>query len=146
MCIRLAQFDELESISVLMLEVFQTHMQKKYSDEGQKAFIELIALSSLKKRFLSGNLFYISLDKNYIKGVLELEKPCHIAFLFVKEPGEGRGKGLCSYALEKSSQEACTVGAFEDSIGFYESLGFMKISEKRKANDMEFTLMAKVNT
>jgi len=145
MPIRTAQYEDLEIISVLMLEVFESRMQEKYSDAGKKAFKELISLSSLQKRFLSDNLFYMSMDGALVKGVLELEKPCHIAFLFIKQERKGLGKELCSFALEKSLEEVCTVGAFEDSIGFYEHLGFSQVSKEAKVHDMAFTLMAKAN-
>jgi len=144
MQIRLAEYKDLESISAVMLEIFESRMQEKYSDEGKKAFRELISLSSLQKRFLSENLFYISMDGTTVKGVLELEKPCHIAFLFVKQEGKGLGTKLCYEALDKSTEALCTVGAIEESIGFYEHLGFMQVAEQREVNDMSFTLMAKV--
>ena len=146
MQIRLAQYEDLESIAHLMLEIFEDRMQVKYSLEGRTVFKELISLSSLQKRFLSNNLFYISTDDGFIKGALELEKPCHIAFLFVQQERRGVGKALCTFALEKSTQEICTVGAFEEAIGFYEGLGFVQVAQEKKINNIAYTLMAKTNT
>ena len=141
--IRLAEYNELALISQLMCELFHTKMQASYSKEGRKNFEAQIELAALQKRFLEENLFYIYIDYDDIKGVLELEKPCHIAFLFVKDERKGVGKNLCTIALENSTEEVCTVGVFEGAIGFYEKLGFIEVLEKKIFNAMEFTLMAK---
>jgi len=141
--IRLAQYEELPKIAELMLDVFNTKMRSLYSEDGQVSFSQLISLSSLEKRFLSHNSFYIFIENEDIKAVLELEDPCHIAFLFVGDEGKGLGKSLCLKAIENTSEEVCTVGAWSAAVSFYKKLGFIEIAEEKVVNEMPFILMAK---
>lgn len=141
--IRLAKYEELAKVSELMLDVFKKKMLSQYSAQGKKIFEKLISLSSLEKRFLSDNLFYIFIEDENIKGVLELEIPCHIAFLFVKEERKGIARKLCQKSLEQTSEEIYTVGAFASAVNFYKKIGFVEVSEERLVNGMCFTLMAK---
>ena len=67
---RLARYEELESISTLMNSLFHKQMQKAYSKEGKIAFLEQITLQSLQERFKAESLFYID---EKIETVLELE-------------------------------------------------------------------------
>jgi len=141
--IGLAKYEDLNTVSLLMQDVFEKKMKASYSSQGQECFSGLISLSAIQKRFLEGNLFYISIDDTDIKGVLEIEKPCHIAFLFIHEEGQGLGKELCSFALKESAELLCTVGAFKESIGFYKALGFVEVAKENTTQVMQFTLMAK---
>jgi len=143
MSIVLAEYEDLNAIASLMQGVFEEKMQVKYSQEGRESFQELICLSALQKRFLGENLFYIKIENGFVTGVLELEKPSHIAFLFVKDTQKGVGKELCESALRECDEAICTVGAFEDSIGFYKKLGFVALDKEGISHGMPFTLMAK---
>ena len=138
--IKKAEYMDLGLISLLMHTVFMTKMQSHYGEEGKKSFLEQIELASLQKRFLQGNVFYISEN---MTAVLEVEAPCHIAFLFVQEEEQGFGKALLSQALKDTAQDICTVGAFEEAIGFYRKVGFKTISDEKIFHGMAFTLMAK---
>jgi len=144
MQIRLAEFDELKKLSRLMLEIFHLKMKEKYTSEVQTSFLKEMALGSLQKRYFQDNLFYISVEDEEIKGVLELERPCHIAFLLVKEERKGIARALCSHALRKTEEEFCTVGAFKDAIEFYKKLDFQILSKKDIKSNIPYTLMAKV--
>jgi Acetyltransferase (GNAT) domain len=144
MSIRLAEYDELKKLSQLMLEIFDLKMKEKYTSEAEASFVKEIALSSLEKRYLQDSLFYISIEDEEIKGVLELERPCHIAFLFVKEERKGIAKSLCAHALSNCKEEVCTVGAFKDAIEFYQKLDFMILSQEDSTSKLPFTLMAKI--
>ncbi|PHR54260.1 MAG: hypothetical protein COA44_13650 [Arcobacter sp.] len=141
--IRLGEYEDLETIAQLMLDIFEQKMQAKYTKEGQCSFKELISLNSLQKRFLSNNIFYIYTKDKDIKGVIELESPYHIAFLFSKEVHKGIGKSLCEHAFKNTKEDICTVGAFEEALGFYKKLGFIEVSETKTFHDLPFTLMAR---
>jgi len=138
-----AEFESLLKVSELMLEVFHEKMQTDDSEVGRKNFKEQIVLSSLEKRFLNNSLFYIFEDNEGMKGVLELEHPCHISFLFVKREHEGIASALCDTALKNSDEDICTVGAFSPSIGFYKRLGFIEVAPTKIIHEMKFTLMAR---
>lgn len=142
--IRLAEYEELQSICSLMKSVFKNKMQDYYTDEGIASFGVLVSLKSLQKRFLNNNLFYIYIKDEDIKGVIELESPCHIAFLFSALEKKGIAKDLCNFALKNNKEDICTVGAFSQSIAFYKKLGFIEVAEEKSLNGMTFTLMAKV--
>lgn len=143
MYIRLAEYDELKKLSQLMLEIFELKMKEKYTVEAQASLLEEIALPSLQKRYLQENPFYISIEDEEIKGVLEIERPCHIAYLFVKEEKKGIAKSLCLHALSNCKEEVCTVGAFKDAVGFYKKLDFIILSQEDSTSKLPFTLMAK---
>jgi len=140
MSIQKAEYDDLETISLLMQNIFKKKMQTHYSEEGQSAFLEEIKLRSLQKRFLQGNIFYVN---EGMTAVLEVEAPCHIAFLFVEETQQGIGKSLLEKVLDETEADICTVGSFSQSIGFYERLGFECVSQENVFHGLSFTLMAK---
>lgn len=141
--IRLAEYEDLEGIAQLMYFVFQQKLQDSYSDKGRSNFLELISLSSLQKRFLSQSTFFISVDEDNIEAMIEIEEPCHIAFLFSKIENRGLARSLCEYALNEQEEEICTVGSVKGAIGFYKKLGFIQVGDETIAHDMSFTLMAK---
>jgi len=143
--IRLAQYEELQSVSQLMQTIFRLKMQGQYTKEGKENFEKLIALSALEKRYLEDNLFYIYIQDEDIKGMIEIESPCHIAFLFSSIEKQGIAKALCETALERNNEDICTVGAFSDAIDFYKKIGFVKVGDENTINGMNFTLMAKAN-
>ena len=66
-----------------------------------------------------------------------------MAFLFVAEEGIGIGKALCMQLFDDLKGGYVSVGAFCKAIGFYERLGFEKVSEENSSTLMPFTLMVK---
>ncbi len=138
---RVAEYTELEKISLLMNELFDTQMKESYSPEGKHLFLEEISLEGLQKRFSESSVFYINEELN---AVLELEKGSHIAYLFSKNVGQGNAKQLCEAVFKIAQEEVITVGAFSEAIGFYEKLGFIKVKEEQTVNEMTFTLMARL--
>ncbi len=141
--IRLAEYEELAVLSRLMKDLFSSKMQESYSEEGKSSLGLQLELSALQKRFLGKSLFYLYYDNGDIKGVLEIESPRHIAFLFVKEEGRGIAKALCNRAFGNMGEGVSTVGAFGKAIGFYTAMGFEKVSEEKIFHGIPFTLMAK---
>jgi len=141
--VQIAEYEQLEAVSGLMSAVFRRSMEDTYGDEGREAFLSEISLSSLQKRFFDQSTFYLCCQNNEITGILELENPSHIAFLFVEKEGEGTGKLLCSKLFDDVKEEYLTVGAFAKAVCFYERLGFEKVSEENSSDLMSFTLMAK---
>jgi hypothetical protein len=139
--IRTAEYEELQAVSSLMTRVFNGPMQKDYSPEAREVFLREISLSSLQKRFFDKSVFYLSCTDTEIEGVLELEQPSHIAFLFTLKQGEGIGKALCEKVFESPRQGFFTVGAFPKAAGFYEGLGFKKVGEENTSSHLPFVLM-----
>ena len=74
---------------------------------------------------------------------MELEQPSHIAFLFALKQGQGIGKALCEKVFERTMQGFVTVGAFPKAAGFYEGLGFKKVSDENSSSHLPFVLMAR---
>lgn len=141
--VQIAEYEQLESVSDLMSAVFHRSMENTYSDEGREIFLNEISLASLQKRFFDQSTFYLCCQNDEIKGVLELENPSHIAFLFVEKEGAGTGRLLCTKLFDDLQEGYVTVGAFSMAVGFYEGLGFEKVSEENSSDLMPFTLMAK---
>ncbi len=139
----IAEYEQLGAVSDLMSAVFRRSMENTYGDEGRQVFLDEISLSSLQKRFFDQSTFYLCYQNDEIKGVLELENPSHIAFLFVAKEGEGTGTLLCTKLFEALKEGYVTVGAFSKAVSFYEGLGFKKVSEENSSDRMPFTLMAK---
>jgi GNAT superfamily N-acetyltransferase len=141
--IRTAEYEELQAVSDLMSRVFKGPMQEDYSVEARETFLHEISLSSLQKRFFDTSVFYLACDDAEIEGVLELEQPSHIAFLFALKQGQGIGKALCEKVFERTMQGFVTVGAFPKAAGFYEGLGFKKVSDENSSSHLPFVLMAR---
>lgn len=141
--VQIAEYEQLESVSDLMSAVFHRSMEDTYGDEGREVFLNEISLASLQKRFFDQSTFYLCCQNDEIKGVLELENPSHIAFLFVEKEGAGTGRLLCTKLFDDLQEGHVTVGAFSMAVGFYEGLGFEKVSEENSSDLMPFTLMAK---
>jgi len=139
--IRTAEYEELQTVSDLMSRVFKGPMQEDYSVEARETFLHEISLSSLQKRFFDKSMFYLASDDAEIEGVLELEQPSHIAFLFALKQGQGIGKALCEKVFERTMQGFVTVGAFPKAEGFYERLGFNKVGEENMSSHLPFVLM-----
>ena len=137
---RLAKLEDLETISVLMNELFNSDMKAFYTKEGVKTLSAQITLKSLQERFFKDSVFYVD---SQIQTVLEVEKLSHIAFLFSKQQNKGNAKAICNYFFETTKEEFISVGAFSQALGFYEKLEFIKVSEPKLVNGMPFTLMAK---
>jgi len=140
---RIAKYKELETISLLMKELFHTQMQEAYSKEGQEAFLSQITLHSLQERFQKSSVFYIDAT---IDTILEIENSSHIAFLFSKIKGQGNAHKLCQYAFKQLPDGILSVGAFSKAIGFYEKEGFIKVKEEQILHGLSFTLMVKTIT
>jgi len=141
--IRRAEYEELQAVSDLMCSVFKGPMKEDYSLEARESFLHEISLSSLQKRFFDTSVFYLACDDTEIEGVLELEQPAHIAFLFAAKQGEGIGKSLCEKIFENPKERFVTVGAFPKAAGFYEGLGFKKVGEENTSSHLPFVLMVR---
>jgi len=136
--IREARYDELEAISVLMHEVFESKMRKFYDLEAQKGFLNQINLNSLQESYNAKNIFYINEN---MTAVLEFETYSHIAFLFSKDENRGYAKALCEYAYEHKKSASLTVGAFANAIEFYKKIGFIEVSDEIILEGINFTIM-----
>jgi GNAT superfamily N-acetyltransferase len=141
--IRTAEYEELQAVSDLMSSIFKGCMQEDYSVEAREIFLREISVSSLQKRFFDKSVFYLSCTDTEIEGVLELEQPSHIAFLFAAKQGEGIGKSLCDKVVEDCKEGFVTVGAFPGVTGFYERLGFTKVDVKNRSSHLPFVLMVR---
>lgn len=139
---RIATYEELEEISILMNELFYTQMQEHYSKEGQKSFLEQLTLQNIQTRFKENSTFYVD---EKVETVLELESKRHIAFLFSRHRGLGNAHKLCQYVFSQLKETVITVGAFSKAIGFYEKVGFIKIKDEQNTHGLYFTLMAKLS-
>ena len=139
----LAKYEQLQEVSLLMQDIFKTKMQETYSQLGQTNFLEDISLKNLQKRFLNNSKFFLHVENKIILGVLELEPPSHIAFLFVKKEGFKIATSLCKQVQESLKEDFLTVGAYSDAVGFYKKLNFIIIDTEKTNNEINFTLMAK---
>jgi len=137
-----AKKSDLNSISVLMNDVFESHMQEAYTQKGRENFRALLKLEMLVERFDNNSDFFIYRKNNEIEGVLELESGFHIAFLFVNYQGKGIGTALCKKLID-GDNDLISVAAFPESISFYKKLGFSSVDEKRVVDGMPFVLMIK---
>lgn len=140
--IREATYDELESISSLMHEVFESKMRQFYDLEAQKGFLNQISLSSLQESYNAKNIFYVNEE---MTAVLEFETYSHIAFLFSKDENKGHAKALCEYAFTHKRSDTITVGAFKHAISYYEKIGFVQVSDEIVLEGINFTIMERKN-
>lgn len=138
--IREAKYEELEAISVLMHEVFESKMRKFYDTRAQKGFLNQISLKSLQESYNAKNIFYINEE---MTAVLEFETYSHIAFLFSKDENRGHAKALCEYAYKHKKSDSLTVGAFANAIEFYKKIGFTQVSDEIILEGINFTIMEK---
>ncbi|MDF1883040.1 GNAT family N-acetyltransferase [Sulfurimonas sp. SAG-AH-194-C21] len=136
--IREAKYEELEAISILMHEVFESKMRKLYTPEAQNSFLNQITLESLQESYNAKNIFYVNEE---ITAVLEFETYSHIAFLFSKDENRGNARALCEYAFKHKKSDALTVGAFKNAIAYYEKIGFTQVSEEIILEGINFTIM-----
>ncbi len=142
--IRLAHRSDLSGISSVMNEIFISHMQAAYTQEGRENFSLLIKREALQERFEQGSQFYLYEQERGIQGVLELEAGFHIAFLFVKDQGKGIGTDLCKKIIDVDN-DLLSVAAFPDTVSFYQGLGFRAVDAEQVVNGMPFVLMIRPN-
>ncbi len=129
MLIREMNFNDIESVNILIKEVFDQFMSGDYTEEGIANFYEFISPSSLRERLSSGNRFYTAEKDEIIAGVIEVRDNSHIALFYVSGifHGKGIGRSLFVHALKYIPPgTAITVNSSPFALPVYERLGFTR--------------------
>lgn len=134
----------------LVWSVFQEFEAPEYTDEGVKAFKQVISYETVLERFRRGEIhFWGSKEKENGEwnGVIATMGESHIFLLFVKR--EHHRQGIAN-RLFRTVEERCrclpdikrmTVNSSRFAVPFYRRLGFTETDKERTVNGIRFTPM-----
>jgi GNAT superfamily N-acetyltransferase len=142
--IRSMYYHELETVSELVLRVFDEHVSVE--GKGRESFAQYIQPAMLEKRLKRGDFVLVARLAERIVGVIEIREHKHIALLFVETAYQRQGiaKNLIDEALvyclrHDPNLKEITVNASANALKFYEKLGFRAYGEP--ANELHATPM-----
>lgn len=148
--IREANPGDLESISDMVLRVFDKYVGSGYSSEGQALFHSYVQPDAIQKRLITGFSFVlVALDDKEIIGVIEVKNCNHISVLFVDERYHKKGiaKRLLSKAIEKANSlnsiTEITVNSSPYAVDIYKRLGFLQMDDEIERDGIRHTPMKK---
>lgn len=129
--IRPAAAGEEGAMSDLVCRVFERHVAKLYSAEGQATFRGFASAASFAARAATSAWWVAALGERIV-GVLEIREGTHVAMLFVESELQRRGVGarLLEGAFgPRGAWPQLTVNSAPNAVGVYERLGFAAIGE-----------------
>lgn len=131
--IELLKEEEVEELSLVILEVFNEFVAGDFLEEGITLFKEFVSPPSLINREKSGEAFtLVAKDQDKILGTISIKDKEHIALFFVSKDyhRKGIGKKLFKKALDRilideEKVKKITVNASPYAVEVYKSLGFL---------------------
>lgn len=147
---REAQLADVESISNLVVRVFDKFVGPGYSPDGQSIFRSYVQPDALQKRVSTGFSFiFVAIHDKEIAGVIEVKKVNHISVLFVDDRYHNMGIAtrLISMAIERASNDnsitEMTVNSSPYAVDIYKKLGFLQIDQEKEKDGIRHTPMKK---
>jgi predicted GNAT family N-acyltransferase len=144
---RLMNTGEEDHVYGLIMSVFQEYVAPTYSQTGIETFLGMLTLEFLEETS-SEKFMVVAEHESQVVGILKMISISHIALLFVDSrfQGQGIGKGLIRFGIGKCLSmnpgiKAVTVSSSQNSISFYENVGFVKIGDEKDENGMRFIPM-----
>lgn len=139
---------DLERVSSLVRNVFDTHVAPLYPEEGCSEFYTYIDPEFMSERLAGGMILWGALDKGELVGVLALKDPTHISLFFVADARQGQGIGRLLFdraAAESAEQdvETLTVNASPNAVQVYTALGFEPDGPEQTRNGITFHRMTR---
>ncbi|MEC4088829.1 GNAT family N-acetyltransferase [Pseudoalteromonas rubra] len=131
MHIRPAEPGDLDTLSQICLEAFNTALAATLSSEGCDTFRAVAAPVALATRLAEGNQILVAEIAEQTVGMIELKAGRHIAMLFISPSAQrkGVGKALVATALKLAKEPKVTVSASLPSVAAYHSYGFTLAGE-----------------
>ncbi|KUP22992.1 GNAT family N-acetyltransferase [Paenibacillus sp. DMB5] len=137
---------EESEIITLIRETFDTHISQYYSAEGINTFYRIITPQAIRERLNSGSVIYLARTSGTPAGVIEVYNNSHIFLLFISNEAKGTGVGkiLLGYVKDRLAQlgaERLTVNSSPNSVGFYQSQGFLPLAGEEEVHGIRSVKM-----
>lgn len=120
---------ELDQFSELIISIYQLHIKRYYSEEGNEDFMKYALESEMLKRIKKGNkIMKVTLGDELI-GVFEFDKK-NLLILFILDDFRGKGYSrmiinwIKDYMLEHKWGNSITALVSPNAYKAYEKLGF----------------------
>lgn len=146
--IELMKPEELTETLKLVKDVFDEFEAPYYSKEGIENFYQFASFENIKKCLQENLQIIVAKIQNKMVGMIAVRSYTHIAMLFVDK--NFHRKGIAKNLVEKAKNyceqyyenlEAITVNSSPYAVGFYEKMGFIKISDEQIVDGIKFTPM-----
>ncbi len=146
--IELMKPEELMETLKLVRDVFDEFEAPGYSQEGIENFNQFANFENIQKCLEENLKIIVAKIENKIVGMIAVRSYAHIAMLFVDK--KFHRKGIAKNLVEKAKKyceqyhqnlEAITVNSSPYAVGFYEKMGFVKMSDEQIVDGIRFTPM-----
>lgn len=121
--------NEFSEVSELILNMYEHHLKRYYSDEGDAAFRKRATADSIEQRVQKGARVFKINEGDELVGIIEFDAKVLFQF-FVVDEFRGRGYGrmainwLKSYFVEHKLGTSISVSATPNTYLAFEKLGF----------------------
>ena len=121
--------NEFSEVSDFVLNMYEHHLKRYYSDDGDASFRKRATANSIKKRVDNGARVFKIMEGEEQVGIIEFDEKILFQFFIVDE-FRGRGYGrmainwLKQYFVERKLGNAITVNATPNAYLAFEKLGF----------------------
>ncbi|ALU45391.1 GNAT family N-acetyltransferase [Pseudoalteromonas rubra] len=143
MHIRPAEPKDLDTLSQICMEAFNSALAATLSSEGCDTFRAVASPAALATRLTEDNQILLAEIAEQPVGMIELKAGRHIAMLFVSPSAQhkGVGKALVAAALKLTTEPRITVSASLPSVGAYQSYGFTLAGEIAESGGLVYQPM-----
>lgn len=146
---RLMGRTDAESVSRLILDVFNEFIADEYSDEGLAEFTRYVQPSALVERSRTNHFVLLAVKQSQVVAAIEIRDNAHVALMFVD--ARFHRSGIARELLQRSISLArpakpgldrVTVNSSRFGVAIYEKLGFRQTGPERTINGIVFIPMA----
>lgn len=127
---------ELEAVSELIMNMYNQHLKRYYTEKGDANFTKMASPAELKKKSQNGCFLFIVKEGDDFIGVLEFDKK-KLSQFFIVDEFRGRGYGrmtinwLKNYFKEHKLARKISVQASPNAYLAFEKMGFEAGSEEK---------------
>lgn len=138
---------EYSEVSDFILNMYQHHLKRYYSESGDSAFRKRASADAIKKRVEKGTRLFKIMEDEELVGVVEFDDKTLYQFFIVDE-FRGRGYGrmainwLKSYLEEHKLGKEIVVNATPNAYLAFEKLGFEPKGEENEKGGLVSKKMA----
>lgn len=124
-----AENNEFEAVSALIMDMYNQHLKRYYSEKGDDKFRKTTSAKELEKRAKKGAHIYLIREENDLVGIFEFNQKS-LAQFFIVDEFRGRGYGrmainwLKEYYKENKLGKEIVVQASPNAYLAFEKMGF----------------------
>ncbi|NPV91189.1 MAG: GNAT family N-acetyltransferase [Firmicutes bacterium] len=142
---------EEETVSGLVVSVFNGFVAPGYSEEGRKTFLEYVTPRAISLRRMRPTHFFLTAWVfGRLAGVIEVRDFDHVALFFIEKQHHGKGiaRALLDAAVERVKRERSekaplTVNSSPYAVPIYRRLGFVETAGEQLTDGILYHPMSR---